>query len=73
MPRLPAAFPRSITSILTMQKIVLPMDVAIPMYNLIEYSQNYKKTTDSLWSCYRYRSVDPITESIKFKTSINDK
>ena len=53
-----------------MQKIVLPMDVAIPMYNLIE---NYKKITDSLWSCYRYRSVDPITESIKFKTSINDK
>ena len=24
------------------------LDVVMPMYNLIEYSKNYKKTTDSL-------------------------
>ena len=23
------------------------------MYNLLEYSKNYKKTTGSLWNCYR--------------------
>ena len=25
----------------------------MPMYNLIEYSDNYSKTTGSLWQCYR--------------------
>ena len=25
----------------------------MPMYNLIEYSKNYRKTTGSLWNCYR--------------------
>ena len=25
----------------------------MPMYNLIEYSKNYSKTTKSLWNCYR--------------------
>ena len=28
-------------------------DVVIPMYNLLEYSKNYKKTTVSLWNYYR--------------------
>ena len=23
------------------------------MYNLIEYSKNYSKTSESLWNCYR--------------------
>ena len=26
------------------------------MYNLLEYSKNYKKTTASLWNCYRDES-----------------
>ena len=26
------------------------LDVAMPMYNLIEYSKNYRKTTSSLWN-----------------------
>ena len=26
------------------------LDVVIPMYNLLEYSQNYKKTRGSLWN-----------------------
>ena len=29
------------------------LDGVIPMYNLLEYSKNYKKTTGSLWNYYR--------------------
>ena len=29
------------------------LDVVMPIYNLLEYSKNYKKTTDSLWNYYR--------------------
>ena len=28
------------------------LDVVMPMYNLLEYSKNYRKTTGSLWNCY---------------------
>ena len=28
------------------------IDVVMPMYNIIEYSDNYSKTTGSLWSYY---------------------
>ena len=29
------------------------LDVVMPMYNLLEYSKNYRKTTGSLWNYYR--------------------
>ena len=29
------------------------LDAVIPMYNLLEYSKNYKKTTGSLWNYYK--------------------
>ena len=29
------------------------LDIVIPMFNLLEYSKNYKKTTGSLWNYYR--------------------
>ena len=29
------------------------LDILIPMYSLIEYSKNYRKTTGSLWNYYR--------------------
>ena len=29
------------------------IDIVIPMYNLIEYSDNYSKTSKSLWQYYR--------------------
>ena len=29
------------------------LDVVMPMYNLLEYSKNYGKTTGSLWNYYR--------------------
>ena len=28
-------------------------DIVMPMYNLIEYSDDYSKTSGSLWHCYR--------------------
>ena len=29
------------------------LDIVMPMYNLIDYSKNYSKTTGSLWNYYR--------------------
>ena len=28
-------------------------DLAMPIYNLIEYNDNYSKASGSLWQCYR--------------------
>ena len=49
------------------------LDVVMPMYNLLEYSKNYKKTTESLWNNYRDQPSNPLStnsESFKYKTSI---
>ena len=43
------------------------------MYNLLEYSKNYRKTTGSLWNYYRDKPSNPHSsdsESFKYKTSI---
>ena len=61
------------------------LDVVMPMYNLLEYSKNYRKTTGSLWNYYRDEpnnpplnyddpstvkyNADPITNSEYFKYS----
>ena len=29
------------------------IDIVMPMYNLIEYSDNYLKTSGRLWQCYK--------------------
>ena len=29
------------------------LDIVMPMYNLLEYSDNYSKTSGSLWTDYR--------------------
>ena len=34
------------------------LDVVMPMYNLLEYSKNYRKTTGSLWNYYRDEPSD---------------
>ena len=39
----------------------------MPMYNLIEYSDNYSKTSGSLWQYYRDYPNDNITQSESFK------
>ena len=45
----------------------------MPMYNLLEYSKNYRKTTSNLWNYYRDELSNPISsnsESFKYKISI---
>ena len=37
------------------------------MYNLIEYSSKYSKTSGSLWQYYREDPSDPIAKSKSFK------
>ena len=60
------------------------LDIVMPMYNLLEYSKNYKKTTGAFWIYYRdkpnnpplnHYNADPITnsESFKYKSSITGK
>ena len=47
--------------------------VVMQMYNLLEYSKNYRKTIVSLWNYYRNEPSDPLSfnsESFKYKTSI---
>ena len=58
------------------------LDVVMPMYNLLEYSKHYTKTTGGLWNYYRDKpnnppldgnpptanyNADPITNSESFK------
>ena len=49
------------------------LDVAMPMYNLLEYSENYKETIGSLWNYFRDQPSNLLStgpESFKYKTSI---
>ena len=49
------------------------LDVVIPMYNLLECSKNYRKTTRSLWNYYKDEQSNPLSnnsKSFKYKTSI---
>ena len=51
------------------------IDVVMPVYNLIEYSDNYSKTSGSLWQYYRDDPNDNIkeSESLKYKIKITGK
>ena len=52
------------------------LDVVLSMYNLLEYSKNYRKTTGSVWNYYRDEPSNPLSsnsESFKYKTSITGK
>ena len=33
------------------------------MYNILEYSKNYSKTSDSLWNYYRYELTDDTNDN----------
>ena len=58
------------------------LDVVTPMYNLIEYSKNYRKTKSSLWNYYSDKLTEETSDnnipnkniinskSFKYKTSI---
>ena len=40
------------------------LDVVMPMYNLVEYSKNYKKTIGSLWNYYDYSKQSKIINNL---------
>ena len=42
----------------------------MPVYNFIEYSNNYWKTSGSLWQYYKDDPNDNITQSESFKSKI---
>ena len=42
----------------------------MPIYNLIEYSDNYSQPSRSLWQYYRDNPNDNITQSESFKHKI---
>ena len=45
-------------------------DIVMPMYNLIEYSDNYSKTSGSLWQYYKDDPNDNLTDSESFKSKV---
>ena len=46
------------------------IDIVMPMYNLIEYSHNYSKTSGRLWKYYKDEPNDNLTDSELFKSKI---
>ena len=40
----------------------------MPIYDLIEYSDSYSKTPESLWQYYRVESANRIQDSKSFKS-----
>ena len=41
--------------------------IVMPMYNLIEYSEHYPKTSGSLWQYYKDEANDNLENSESFK------
>ena len=50
--------------------IARDIDILMPMYNLIEYSDNYFKTFGSLWHYYKDDPNDNSTEWKSFKSKV---
>ena len=46
------------------------IDIVMPMYNLIEYSDNYSKTSGSLWQYYKDEPKNNIAEFESFKSKV---
>ena len=42
----------------------------MPVYNLIEYSDNYSNTSESLWQYYKDDPNDNLTDSESFKSKV---
>ena len=72
------AFKNKAPFINCISKIIVKIDnaedlyVVIPMYNLLEYIKNYRKTTGSFWNYYRDEPCDPLSinsESFRYKTN----
>ena len=46
------------------------IDIIMPMYNLIEYSDTYSNTSGSLWQYYKDDPNDNLTDSESFKSKV---
>ena len=46
------------------------IDIVMPMYNLIQYSDNYSKTSGSLWQYYKNVPNDNLADSESFKYEV---
>ena len=46
------------------------IDIVMPMYSLIEYSDNYSKTSGSLWQYYKDDPNDNTANSESFKSKV---
>ena len=46
------------------------IDIVMPLYNLLEYSDNYAKTSASSWQYYRDEPNDNLADSESFKSKI---
>ena len=46
------------------------IDIVMPIYNLIEYSDNYSKTSGSLWQYYKDDPNDNLRDSESFKSKV---
>ena len=46
------------------------IDIVMPMYNLIEYSDNYSKTSGSLWQYCKDEPSDNLADSESFKSKV---
>ena len=46
------------------------IDIVMPIYNLLEYSDNYSKTSRSLWQYYKDDPNDNLTDPESFKSKV---
>ena len=46
------------------------IDIVMPMYNVIDYSDSYSKTSGSLWQFYKDYPNDNLTNSESFKSKV---
>ena len=49
---------------------VYDIDIVMPMYNLIKYSDNYSKISGSLWQYYQDDPRDTLTDSESCKSKV---
>ena len=49
------------------------LDIVIPMYNLLEYSENHSMTSGSLWNYYRDEINNDENKTNRFKNRLNSK
>ena len=48
------------------------LDIAMPMYDLVEYRNNYSLTTGTFWNCYRDKINFDVSENNLTKNRVNN-